>query len=85
MSRPLALSGMQPAPPVGMDRQRDHDDEPTQPIEPVDEPAYGGSSAETGGLYDEDGPTAVNVEGDTMGSRDEAEPGDEAKSDPYSG
>ena len=56
-----------------------------EPGEPIDEPAFGGSAAETGGLYNEDGPTAVNVEGDTMGTRDEAEPGEEPESDPYSG
>lgn len=42
--------------------ERERDTEPSQ----IDESSDGGSAAETGGLYDEAGPTAVNVEGDTM-------------------
>lgn len=63
----------------------EHDEPRDRRTRPVDEPAFGGSASETGGLYDQDGPTAVNVEGDTMGTRDEAEPGEEPESDPYSG
>jgi hypothetical protein len=39
---------------------------------PIDESTYGGSSSETGGLYDDEGPTMANPEGDTM-SEDEEE------------
>ncbi len=66
------------------------EDTPTEPVEapietPVDEASYAASGAESGGQYNQDGPTAVNVGGDTMGTRDEAEPGEEPESDPYSG
>ena len=62
------------------------DDEPTEPMKaPVDEGSYAASSAESGGLYNDDGPTMANSAGDTMGTRDEAEPGEEPASDPYSG
>jgi hypothetical protein len=40
---------------------------------PIDESTYGGSSSETGGLYNEDGPTIANPEGDTMAEEDEAD------------
>ena len=33
---------------------------------PIDESTYGGSASETGGLYDDAGPTIANPEGDTM-------------------
>lgn len=56
-----------------------------RPAEQIDEESYGGSAAESGGLYNEDGPTATSVTGDTMGERDEAEPGEESPTDPYSG
>ncbi|HEX2142111.1 MAG TPA: hypothetical protein VHK28_07570 [Candidatus Limnocylindria bacterium] len=56
-----------------------------QPTEPIDEESYGASASESGGVYNEDGPTAANVSGDTMGTRDEAPPGEEPESDPYSG
>ena|SRR5918996_4199162 len=40
---------------------------------PIDERSYGASAAESGGLYnDEEGPTAVNITGDTMGTNDDA-------------
>jgi hypothetical protein len=62
------------------------DDQPTEPLEaPVDERSYAASGAESGGQYNDDGPTVANAHGDTMGTRDEAEPGDEPRSDPYSG
>lgn len=62
------------------------DDEPTEPVRaPVDEESYAASSAESGGLYNDDGPTLANTAGDTMGTRDEGEPGEEPSSDPYSG
>lgn len=38
---------------------------------PIDESTYGGSSAETGGLYDDAGPTSANTEGDTMSEEEE--------------
>lgn len=38
---------------------------------PIDESTYGGSAAETGGLYDEAGPTASNPQGDTMSEEEE--------------
>lgn len=38
---------------------------------PIDESTYGGSAAETGGLYDDDGATIANPEGDTMSNADE--------------
>lgn len=38
---------------------------------PIDESTYGGSAAETGGLYHQDGPTRTNLEGDTMSEREE--------------
>jgi hypothetical protein len=62
------------------------DDEQTEPVRaPVDEDSYAASSAESGGLYNADGPTVANSAGDTMGTRDEAEPGEESASDPFSG
>jgi hypothetical protein len=62
------------------------DDEPTEPMRaPVDEKSYAASSAESGGLYNDDGPTVANAAGDTMGTGDEAEQGEEPRSDPYSG
>ena len=47
-------------------RNRDQDANP-----PIDESTYGGSAAETGGLYDDAGPTTVNPEGDTMSEEEE--------------
>ena len=38
---------------------------------PIDESTYGGSAAETGGLYDDEGATVANPEGDTMSEADE--------------
>jgi len=38
---------------------------------PIDESTYGGSAAETGGLYDDAGATAANPEGDTMSEAEE--------------
>ena len=64
---------------------RPAEDRPTEPIEPIDEEAYAASASESGGLYNKDGPTTANRTGDTMGTRDEAEPGEEPESDPYSG
>lgn len=62
------------------------DDQPTEPLEaPVDERSYAASGAESGGEYNDDGPTVANRSGDTMGTRDEARPGEEPASDPYSG
>ncbi|MBW3613164.1 MAG: hypothetical protein KY392_04810 [Chloroflexi bacterium] len=37
----------------------------------IDESTYGGSAAETGGLYDDAGPTTANPEGDTMSEEEE--------------
>ena len=37
----------------------------------IDESSYGGSAAETGGLYDDSGPTTANTEGDTMSEEEE--------------
>lgn len=66
--------------------RRDPDlDQREAPDERIDETSYGASAGESGGVYNDDGPTAVNVDGDTMGTRDEAEPGEEPSSDPYSG
>lgn len=41
--------------------------------QPIDESTYGGSSSETGGLYNVDGPTIANPEGDTMADEDETD------------
>ena len=49
------------------ERERGTDPEP----EPIDESTYGGSAAETGGLYHQDGPTTASPEGDTMSEREE--------------
>jgi hypothetical protein len=38
----------------------------------VDEDAYGGSAAESGGVYTNEGPTVANVGGDIMGQVEEA-------------
>ena len=38
---------------------------------PIDESTYAGSASETGGLYDEDGPTMANPTGDTMSEEEE--------------
>lgn len=37
----------------------------------IDESTYGGSASETGGLYDDAGPTIANPEGDTMSEEEE--------------
>jgi hypothetical protein len=48
---------------------------PSSP-KPIDESTYGGSAAETGGLYDDEGPTIANPEGDTVAVDDfEDQPG----------
>ena len=44
-------------------------DQPENP--PIDESTYGGSASETGGLYDDSGPTIANPEGDTMSEEEE--------------
>jgi hypothetical protein len=62
------------------------DDQPTEPLEaPVDERSYAASGAEPGGEYHDDRPTVASRPGDTMGTRDEAPPGEELVSEPYSG
>lgn len=48
------------------DRERDTPKSP-----PIDEWSYGGSASETGGLYDNAGPTIANPEGDTMSEEEE--------------
>lgn len=50
----------------------DHEREPQDP-QPIDESTYAGSSAETGGLYQDEGPTTTNQAGDTMSLREEEE------------
>lgn len=40
---------------------------------PIDESTYGASSAESGELYSQDGPTTGNQQGDTMSDREEQE------------
>jgi hypothetical protein len=37
----------------------------------IDESTYGGSASETGGLYDDSGPTIANPGGDTMSEEEE--------------
>ena len=49
-----------------MTDERDRDQNP-----PIDESTYGASSAESGGLYNQDGPTMANPEGDTMSDAEE--------------
>ncbi|HEX2194491.1 MAG TPA: hypothetical protein VHK63_05995 [Candidatus Limnocylindria bacterium] len=63
----------------------DEQDRAPRPADEIDEESYGASAAESGGLYNEDGPTATSVTGDTMGERDEGEPGKEPPTDPESG
>ena len=49
---------------------------------PIDESTYAGSASETGGLYQQDGPTRSNIQGDTMSERDDDEdPGPEHHTD----
>lgn len=48
------------------DAERDRPDNP-----PIDESTYGGSSSETGGNYDDAGPTIANPAGDTMSEEEE--------------
>ncbi len=48
------------------EREREQNQRPI-----VDESTYGGSASETGGLYQEDGPTIANAQGDTMSEREE--------------
>lgn len=50
------------------DTERDQSEHP-----PIDESTYGGSAAETGGLYNDAGPTTANPEGDTMSEAEEEE------------
>jgi hypothetical protein len=52
-----------------MEQQRNEDDRSEK--RPIDESTYGGSAAETGGLYDDAGPTTANPEGDTMSEEEE--------------
>ncbi len=47
------------------ERERDQDSPP------IDESTYGGSSSETGGDYDDAGPTIANPAGDTMSEEEE--------------
>ena len=49
-----------------MTNERERDQTP-----PIDESTYGASSAESGGLYNREGPTIANSEGDTMSEREE--------------
>jgi hypothetical protein len=49
-----------------MNTERRTDDNP-----PIDESTYGASSSESGGNYNQDGPTMSNPEGDTMSEREE--------------
>ena len=49
---------------------QDKRDTPPEPP-PIDESSYAASSAESGGNYSSDGPTAANPEGDTMGTAEE--------------
>ena len=48
------------------DQERDQTENP-----PIDESTYGGSASETGGLYNQDGPTIANPTGDTMSEEEE--------------
>jgi hypothetical protein len=50
---------------------------------PVDESTYAASAAESGGLYDDSGPTMANREGDTM-AVDDFEDNDGPGADPGS-
>jgi hypothetical protein len=44
---------------------------------PIDEGAFGGSAAETGGLYDDEGATIADTKGDPMSIDEEGrQPGD---------
>ena len=48
------------------DAERDQNENP-----PIDESTYAGSASETGGLYDDSGPTIANPQGDTMSEEEE--------------
>ena len=61
------------------DIERNQPDNP-----PIDESTYGGSASETGGLYNDSGPTIANPEGDTM-SEAEDEGGDRPHEAPSDG
>lgn len=50
------------------DAERDQAENP-----PIDESTYAGSASETGGLYDESGPTIANPTGDTMSEEEEGD------------
>jgi len=52
-----------------MNEEREPRQNPPNP--PIDESTYGASSSESGGLYNQDGPTIANPEGDTMSEREE--------------
>ncbi len=59
------------------ERERDRNERPI-----IDESAYAGSASETGGLYQQDGPTMANTDGDTVSKREEeGDPGPESHSD----
>jgi hypothetical protein len=49
-----------------MNAERNATDNP-----PIDESTYGASSSESGGNYNQDGPTMANPEGDAMAEREE--------------
>jgi hypothetical protein len=52
-------------------------DRRSEPEPPVDEGAFGGSAAETGGLYDDEGATVADTRGDPMSIDEEGrQPGD---------
>ena len=51
---------------------------------PIDEATYSGSAAESGGLYDDSGPTLANRHGDTM-AVDDLEDNDGPGADPRPG
>jgi hypothetical protein len=61
------------------ERVRAQHDQPDEPDEPIERTAYGASSAESGGNYDNAGPTAANVQGEPMDA-EESTPDDRSPS-----
>lgn len=43
-------------------------------VQPIDESTYAASGSESGGQYNEDGPTIANVQGDTMSGQEDQGP-----------
>jgi hypothetical protein len=71
----VTLRGMPPAPEADMTMEKHPHPVRINPEaeeeEPMEAGAYGASSSESGGNYDDEGPTTANIEGEPMDAREE--------------